>query len=298
MSIRLDGRVAIVTGGAAGLGRAHALALAERGARVVVNDIEAGRADAESVVAGIRERGGSAAFAAASVSDADAVDAMVSRVIEDWGGVDILVNNAGILRDRSFPKMTAEEFQEVMDVHVGGAFNCTKAVWPGMRERRFGRVVMTTSGSGLYGNFGQANYAAAKMAVVGLMNTLSIEGEKYDIRVNAIAPTAYTQMLEGLVDDDSAARLSTGSVSHAVVYLASDDAPTKTIVGAGAGAFAVTHVFETPGVFLPAETRSADTLAAAMDAIRAPVPEGGYANAFSQTGKFLEMAKQAEAGSP
>ena len=295
MTIRLDGRIAIVTGAAAGLGRAHALALAERGARVVVNDIDAGAAEAESVVADICDRGGDAVFAAASVSDPAAVDAMVSDVLGNWGRVDILVNNAGILRDQSFLKMTAGQFQEVMDVHVGGAFNCTKAVWPGMRERRFGRIVMTTSGSGLYGNFGQANYAAAKMAVVGLMNTLAIEGEKYDIRVNAIAPTAYTRMLDGLVDEDSAARLTTGSVSHAVVYLASDGAPTKTIIGAGAGAFAVSHIFETPGVFLPADARSVDTLAAAMDKIQAPVPDGRHANAFSQTGRFLKMARRESA---
>ena len=204
MSIRLDGQVAIVTGAGQGLGRCHALALAERGANVVVNDLgdEHGRsANAEAVVRAIEEAGGHAIANGANVADTAQVEDMVRTAIDKWGRVDILINNAGILRDKSFLKMSMDDFRLVIDVHLIGTANCTKAVWEIMREQKYGRIVFTTSSSGLYGNFGQANYGAAKMAMVGLMNTLHIEGVKYDIRVNCLAPTAGTAMTEGLMPD-------------------------------------------------------------------------------------------------
>jgi NAD(P)-dependent dehydrogenase (short-subunit alcohol dehydrogenase family) len=213
-------RVAIVTGAGGGLGRAHALALAQAGARVVVNDLApAGLANAQGVVDEIRAAGGTAIAHSASVTDPEAVADMVNQAIATWGRVDILVNNAGILRDKSFAKCTADDFRLVLEVHLMGAFHCCKAVWPHMKEAGYGRIVMTTSVSGLYGNFGQANYAAAKMGMVGLMNTLHIEGQKHDIRVNALAPTAYTQMLEGLVDPAMAECLTPESIAPGLLYL-------------------------------------------------------------------------------
>lgn len=195
MTIRLNDQVAIVTGAGGGLGRCHALALAARGAKVVVNDL--GAEPAEAVAEEIRAAGGEAISQACSVSDYDAVEAMVSKVMDQWGRVDILVNNAGILRDKTFAKMELDDFKTVLDVHLMGSVNCTKAVWEIMRNQQYGRIVMTTSSSGLFGNFGQSNYGAAKLALVGLMQTLSLEGHKYNIRVNSLAPTAATQMTEG-----------------------------------------------------------------------------------------------------
>ena len=202
MPLRFDNRVAIVTGAGGGLGREHALALAARGAKVVVNDLGGARdgsggssSAAEAVVAEIKAAGGEALANGASVTEADAVQTMIDQALDRWGRIDILVNNAGVLRDKSFAKMTLEDFRFVVDVHLMGAVNCTKAVWESMRERNYGRIVMTTSSSGLYGNFGQSNYGAAKMALVGLMQTLAIEGAKNDIRVNCLAPTAHTLSL-------------------------------------------------------------------------------------------------------
>ena len=195
--IDLTGRVAIVTGAGGGLGREHALLLARRGARVVVNDLDQATADAVAVE--INAAGGAAIGMAASVTDYATIKAMVDGTIARWGRVDILVNNAGILRDKTFAKMDLSDFRLVVEVHLMGAVNCTKAVWDHMRAQNYGRIVMTTSSSGLYGNFGQSNYGAAKMALVGLMQTLGLEGARNNIRVNCIAPTAATQMLEGLL---------------------------------------------------------------------------------------------------
>ena len=232
----LNGRVAIVTGAGGGLGRQHALFLARHGARVVVNDL--GQEAADRVAAEIVAAGGEALAITASVTDEAGVAAMVARTMDRWGRVDILVNNAGILRDKSFTKMSLDDFRLVVDVHLMGAAVCTKAVWEIMREQRFGRIVMTTSSSGLYGNFGQANYGAAKMALVGLMQTLAIEGEKYGIRVNCLAPTAATQMTHGVLSDTSLDLLDPALVSPALLALVSDDAPTRAILCAGAGHFA------------------------------------------------------------
>ncbi len=236
----LKGRAAIVTGAGGGLGRTHALYLASRGARVVVNDLALPAA--EQVASEISANGGEALALAASVTDEAAIDELVRRTQDAWGRIDILVNNAGILRDRSFAKMSIEDFRLVVDVHLIGAAICCKAVWEAMRAQQYGRIVMTTSSSGLWGNFGQANYGAAKMALVGLMQTLAIEGEKYGIRVNSLAPTAATQMTHGVLADASLELLAPALVSPGLLALVGEDAPTRAILCAGAGHFACADV--------------------------------------------------------
>ncbi len=275
--IDLSGQVAIVTGAGGGLGREHALLLAAHGARVVVNDLSRDAADA--VAAEIGAAGGEALAIAASVTDFAAVTAMVDQVVARWGRVDILVNNAGILRDRSFAKMDLADFRLVVEVHLMGAVNCTKAVWDHMRAQNHGRIVMTTSSSGLYGNFGQSNYGAAKMALVGLMQTLALEGARYDIRVNCIAPTAATQMLDGLLPEKELDLLHPARVSPGVLVLVGPDAPNRTILCAGAGAFAAAHVTLTPGLFIGDGPGAAEAIVAAWPAITdregETVPESG-----------------------
>ncbi|MFN3560148.1 MAG: SDR family NAD(P)-dependent oxidoreductase [Brevundimonas sp.] len=260
MTMRFDGRVAIVTGAGGGLGREHALALAKRGAKVVVNDLGGARdgsgssaTAAEAVVAEIEALGGEAIANAASVTDFAAVEAMVKAAMDKWGRIDILVNNAGVLRDKTFAKMEIADFQFVMDVHLMGAVNCTKAVWEIMRTQNYGRIVMTTSSSGLYGNFGQSNYGAAKMALVGLMQTLSIEGAKNDIRVNCLAPTAHTRMTEDLGAALPLEALGPELVSPGVLYLVSDNAPSRCILAAGAGGFERAYVTLTQGIRVTGE---------------------------------------------
>jgi NAD(P)-dependent dehydrogenase (short-subunit alcohol dehydrogenase family) len=272
MTIRFDGQVAIVTGAGGGLGREHALALAARGAKVVVKDLGAARdgsggsaTAAEAVVAEIEAAGGEAMANAASVTDSAAVEAMVAEVMARWGRIDILVNNAGILRDKSFAKMDLADFQLVMDVHLMGAVHCTKEVWEIMRTQNYGRIVMTTSSSGLFGNFGQANYGAAKMALVGLMQTLAIEGAKNDIRVNALAPTAHTRMTEDLQGLPLEA-LGPELVTPGLIYLVSRDAPTRAILAAGAGGFERAYVTLTQGDFAVGP-EAPEQVAARFDAI-------------------------------
>ena len=255
MDMNFRGRVAIVTGAGGGLGRAHALALAKRGAKVLVNDLGGARdgsggsvSAAEAVVSEIKEAGGEAIANGASVTDFAAVQAMVQQAIDVWGRVDILVNNAGILRDKSFAKMDLADFALVMNVHLMGAVHCTKAVWDTMAAQKYGRIVMTTSSSGLYGNFGQSNYSAAKMALVGLMQTLSIEGAKNDIRVNCLAPTAHTRMTEDLGARLPLELLGPDTVSPGLLHLVSDDAPSRCILTAGAGGFERAYVTLTQGI--------------------------------------------------
>ena len=270
--IDLNGKVAIVTGAGGGLGREHALLLARRGARVLVNDLGGdvtgiGRssAAAESVAQEIRAAGGEAIANGASVTSADEVDAMVAQAVDAWGRVDILVNNAGILRDKTFAKMTLDDFRVVVEVHLMGSVNCTKAVWDGMRERGYGRIVFTTSSSGLFGNFGQSNYGAAKMALVGLMQTLALEGAKANIRVNCLAPSAATRMLEGLMPEEQLAALAPAAVSPAILALVGEDAPTRTILCAGAGSFEQAHVTLTRGVHLGTGDDVPERLLASLD---------------------------------
>src|SRR5829696_9185605 len=288
MTVRFDGRVAIVTGAGGGLGRQHALGLAARGAKVVVNDLggtldgNGGTASAAlAVVTEIRSAGGEAIASGASVTDFDAVQAMVADAMRAWGRVDILVNNAGILRDKSFSKMDLADFRLVMDVHLMGAVHCCKAVWDIMRAQNYGRIVMTTSSSGLYGNFGQSNYGAAKMALVGLMQTLSLEGAKHDIRVNCLAPTAATRMTEKLMPESVLRLLDAGAVTPGLLALVAEDAPTRVILCAGAGSFERAHVTLTQGVHIGNAADAAERIAAELDAISdrtgETVPESGAA---------------------
>ena len=279
MTIDLKGRNAVVTGAGGGLGRSHALALARYGARVLVNDLSA--EGAEAVAAEIRAAGGQAEAVACSVTDRQAMVAMIDGVVERWGSIDILVNNAGILRDRTFANLTLEDFEAVFDVHVMGSVIATKAAWPHMRAQGHGRIIFTTSSSGLYGNFGQSNYGAAKMAVVGLMQTLSLEGAKYGIRVNCLAPSASTQMTAGLYSQDDLKGLSTDLVSPGVVALSADGAPTRVVLLAGAGAFEQAHITMTRGVWLGDAPDAADQLQARWSEVGArdgeQAPDSGAA---------------------
>ncbi len=284
----LEGRVAIVTGAGGGLGRAHALYLARQGARVVVNDL--GLEAAERVAAEIVTAGGEAIAIAASVTDEAVIAAMVSEVLHQWGRIDVLVNNAGILRDKSFAKMSIEDFRLVVDVHLMGAAICSKAVWEAMRAQGHGRIVMTTSSSGLYGNFGQANYGAAKMALVGLMQTLAIEGEKYGIRVNCLAPTAATGMTEGVLSDESLRLLDPALVSPGLLALVGDGAPTRAILCAGAGHFAAAHVTLTEGLYVGGGEDSGQQVASGWKTVAARDGEIVPAYGFTQAERELASA--------
>ena len=299
MSIDFKGRVAIVTGAGGGLGKQHALALAARGAKVVVNDlggdvhgVGGSVSAAQAVVDEIRAAGGEAIANGASVTDFEAVQQMVQQTLDTWGRVDILVNNAGILRDKSFAKMDLADFRFVMDVHVMGSVNCTKAVWPLMQAQNYGRIMMTTSSSGLYGNFGQANYGAAKMALVGLMQTLSIEGEKHNIRINALAPTAATRMTEGLMPEAVLKALEPTAVVPAMLVMVSEDAPNRTIMCAGAGGFEAAQITLTQGVYLGVGPDTPERLAAALaqvtDSSGATVPQSGSAQGTLEVGKAMK----------
>ena len=258
MSIDFKGKVAIVTGAGAGLGRIHAIELAKRGAKVVVNDLGGsvdgsggGSAAAQGVVEEIKKAGGEAIANGASVSDKKGAESIVADAVKAFGTVDILINNAGILRDKSFAKGSLEDFELILSVHLLGSVYVTKAAWPVMLEKGYGRVVMTTSSSGLYGNFGQANYGAAKLGIIGLMNTLKIEGEKKNVRVNAIAPIAATRMTEGLgIPEEFFKKLKPELVTPAVLYLASENAPTGLIIEAGAGHYSKVAIMEAKGVKL------------------------------------------------
>ena len=298
MNIDFTGQVAIVTGAGGGLGRQHALALALRGAKVVVNDLGGARdgsgasvSAAEAVVNEIRAAGGEAIANGASVTDYVAVQAMVQQAMDTWGRVDILVNNAGILRDKSFAKMEIADFRLVMDVHLMGAVHCCKAVWPIMNAQKYGRIVMTTSSSGLYGNFGQANYGAAKMALVGLMQTLSIEGAKNDVRVNCLAPTAATRMTEDLMSEAVLQALKPEAVVPALLVMASREAPTRAILCAGAGTFEAAHVTLTQGVWLGNDAQTPERLAERLADVTARdgdiVPQSGAAQGGNEVTKAM-----------
>ena len=277
--MELRDRTAIVTGAGQGLGRCHALELARLGARVVVNDVNG--ENAESVAAEIRAGGGEAMAFAGSVTDEGQVAEMVGGAMASFGRVDILINNAGILRDKSFSKMDLDDFRQVVDVHLMGSVICTKSVWEIMRAQRYGRIVMTTSSSGLYGNFGQSNYGAAKMALVGLMQTLSLEGEKYGIRVNCLAPTAGTQMTQGLFSSEADRNLAPDLASKELLALVGDSAPTRSILCAGAGHFARANITMTRGVQIGGGEEAAEQVVEAWEKISdrsgEAVPGSGYA---------------------
>lgn len=298
MALDFAGRVAIMTGAGGGLGRAHALALARRGAKVLVNDlggdvhgVGGSGSAAQQVVDEIVAAGGQALANGASVTDFEAVQAMVEQAMQAWGRVDVLVNNAGILRDKTFAKMDLADFRLVLDVHLMGAVHCAKAVWPHMVAQQYGRIVMTTSSTGLYGNFGQSNYGAAKLAQVGLMQTLALEGAKHGIRVNALAPTAATRMTAGLLPEDVLAQLSPEAVVPAMLVLAHEDAPTRTILCAGAGSFEAAHITLTQGIHLglgeDVDSQLAQRLEQVLERAGERVPSGGHEQGEVEVQKAL-----------
>ena len=292
--IRFDGKVAIVTGAGGGLGRQHALELARRGAKVVVNDLGGSvdgsggsSAAAEAVVAEIKAFGGEAIANGGSVTDDAGVAHMVQQTLDAWGRIDILVANAGILRDKTFSKMEIADFEAVMNVHVMGTVKPAKAVWEIMKAQNYGRIVVTTSSTGLYGNFGQSNYGAAKLALIGFMNTLKIEGQKNNIHVNAISPVAATRMTENLMPAEVLAKLKPEYVTPAVVYLVSEEAPTGVVLTAGAGAFAQARIYETEGVYLGEGGLSVEEVRDNFARITDPTGQQAYVNGGEQSGKFF-----------
>ncbi|MBL4863699.1 MAG: SDR family NAD(P)-dependent oxidoreductase [Rhodobiaceae bacterium] len=297
MSISFDGKVAIVTGAGGGLGRSHALELARRGAKVVVNDLggsvdgSAGSSSsADAVVAEIKAAGGEAIANGSSVTDDAGVDNMVKQTMDAFGRIDILINNAGILRDKSFMKMEFKDFHLVVDVHLFGTVKPTKAVFPIMKEQGYGRIMVTTSSSGLYGNFGQTNYGAAKLGVVGFINTLKLEGQKDNIRCNALAPVAYTRMTSNLMPPETESMLTPESVTPGVMHLVSEDAPNGAILCAGAGVFSVAKIMESDGVYLGREGLTAEMVAENWDKISDMSEAKAFFMGGEQTGKFFEKA--------
>lgn len=299
--IRFDGRVAIVTGAGGGLGRCHALELARRGAKVVINDLggsldgTGGNSEAaEAVVAEIKAMGGEAIANGSSVNDEAGVQKMIDDTIAAFGRIDILVCNAGILRDKSFSKMTHDDINLVLDVHLRGTFKPIKAVWDLMKEQAYGRILVTTSSTGLYGNFGQANYGAGKLGVVGIMNTLKIEGAKYDIKINAICPIAATRMTEGLMPQEVLDQLRPEYVTPAVMNLVKEDAPTGTIISAGAGAFSMAQIVETKGTFVAqGEALTAEAVAENWDEITDTSTQTAFGSGSEHGGNIFARVQEA-----
>ncbi|TAL33372.1 SDR family NAD(P)-dependent oxidoreductase [Phenylobacterium sp.] len=292
--IRFDGKVAIVTGAGGGLGRQHALELARRGAKVVVNDLggsmdgSGGGSDAANkVVDEIKALGGEAIANGSSVTDDAGVARMVQDAMDAWGRIDILIANAGILRDKSFAKMEFGDFQVVVDVHLFGTVKPVKAVWEIMRTQNYGRIIVTTSSSGLYGNFGQSNYGAAKLGLIGFMNTLKLEGQKNNIHVNAISPVAATRMTENLgMPAEVLQQLKPELVTPGVVFLCSEEAPTGHILTAGAGAFALSRIVETEGVYLGAGA-TVEQVRDNWSKITDEAGQKAYLNGGEQSAKFF-----------
>lgn len=301
MTIRFDNRVVVITGAGGGLGREHAIQFARRGAKVVVNDFggsvdgNGGSSDpAQKVVAEIEAIGGEAIAHGANVTNPDHVADMIDKTMAKWGRIDVLVNNAGILRDVTMAKMTPTDFKAVTDVHLLGSAYCTLAAWPHMRAANFGRVVLTSSASGIYGNFGQANYAAAKMAMVGFMNVLHLEGAKYDIRVNTLVPAAATRMTENLIAPHILGLMKASAVSPAVLFMASEEAPSKAIIAAGSGGYSRIYVVESEGIYLAEQDRTPENIAAHYEAL-SDISTAKQSDISSQTMKFLRKAA-ADAG--
>ncbi len=299
MTVSFADKVAIVTGAGGGLGRGYALELARRGAKVVVNDLGAardgtGHSDAAlQVVAEIDAAGGTAMSNGGNVADYDQMTEMVAKAKEAWGGVHILINNAGILRDKSFAKMEPADFELVVRVHLLGSAFASKAVWETMREQNYGRILMTTSSSGLGGNFGQSNYGAAKLGVVGLAKTLYLEGAKNNIRVNSLAPTAGTRMTQDIFPEQAFKAFSPESVAAAALYLVSDDAPTNAIVGAGAGVYQSAWVTMNEGALLPPADQTVEGFAAAWDTISDRSTDKPLANGVEQSMHAMQLLMKA-----
>lgn len=294
------GRVAVVTGAGGGLGRLYALALAARGARVVVNDlggslggVGASASAAERVVEEIRSAGGEAIADGSSVTDFDAVQGMIKRAVDTWGSVDIIVNNAGILRDKSFAKMEIDDFRAVVDVHLMGAVHCCKAAWPLMAKQSYGRIMLTTSAAGLYGNFGQSNYGAAKLALVGLMQTLAIEGARSDVRVNCLAPTAVTRMTEAAFPPEMREVFQPEAVVAGMLHLVGEDAPTAAVLCAGAGAFEAAHTTLTQGAYIGHGRQAREDLRTRWEEVVSRKREIVPKNAFGQSENEMALLRSA-----
>ena len=303
MTIRFDGQVAIITGAGNGLGKCHALELAKRGAKVVINDFGGARdgsggslTPAESVVEEIEAGGGKAIANGANVADADQCGEMVEQALSTWGRVDVLINNAGNLRDKSFGKMSPEDWSSVIDVHLNGSANCSLAVWNQMKEQRYGRILMTTSTSGIYGNFGQANYGAAKFGLVGLMNTLCIEGKKNNIHINCLSPTAATRMTDDILPPDMLGTLNPEFATPAAVFLVSEEAPSRQIILAGAGTYATLEVTESKGVYLPQEKRTAEDVSANFEAISNMEDADVFTSGTEHVMKIIQRASENSQG--
>ncbi len=299
MTIRFDGKVAIVTGAGNGLGRSHALALAERGAKVVVNDL-GGAVDgsggsisaAQEVVNHINASGGEAIADGANVTKEAEVAAMVKATMEKWGRVDILVNNAGILRDKTFHKMEIADFRAVIDVHLVGTAICTHAVWPIMREQAYGRIVCTSSPSGLHGIFGQANYGAAKAGMIGFMNALHLEGAKYNIKTNVLSPSAKTRMTEDLgIPQPILDQMTPEAITAAMLFLVSEDAPSRAIVSCAAGGYSRAYIVESDGVYLPPDRQTPEDIAKDWDKISSTANVHYYENSSGPNMNFMTKAK-------
>ncbi len=299
MQQQFQQQVAIITGAANGLGKSYALALAKLGVKVVVNDV-GGKRDgsavdnhaAQAVVDEIIDAGGQAMLSTADITVYSAVEAMVEHVMQTWGRIDILINNAGILRDSSFSKIDLDDFWRVVDVHLKGSVNCSKAVWEIMKQQNYGRIVLTSSASGLYGNFGQSNYAVAKAGLLGLMNVLDAEGQKYNIKVNLLTPTAHTRMTDELLPEESKPLLTPEAITPATIFLASQDAPSKTILGVGAGVYARSYIFETEGIFIPEHERTPENIAQKFEQISQANTAHYLNNASQQTVRFVKKAMQ------
>lgn len=298
--IEFNNRVAIITGAGGGLGKAHALELAARGAKIVVNDLggsvdgEGGSQSAAQTVADeIIANGGEAIANGANITRDDEVRAMVNTAMDKWGRVDILINNAGILRDKTFHKMTMADFRTVIDVHLIGSALCTHTVWPIMRKQAYGRVVFTSSPSGLHGIFGQANYGAAKAGMIGMMNALHLEGIKYNIHTNLLSPSARTRMTEDIgIPEAVLEQMTPEAITAAAVFLVSEQAPSRQIISCTGGGYASAHIVETSGIYLPPEHQTADQLAARWGDISARNDLNFYENSAGPMTNFMTKAQQ------